>query len=858
MKHPKLGKLLDLGEAFARAPVHPFLALLFARLHDLGDGLTAALQVEVALGPPTAIADPVKWLDANSDLIDPYGWAGLTALGLAAAFALREPVTGILVDQGELLHRLGDARKRLLALFDEAASDAPAELLGALDRLRKVAGRHVMTELPIQHPQAYRAGTDSARAADIGLAIVQVSLRPVPWQIAHYDIIRVGEAKAEGKLTLKGQVNIVFAGVDRPPISGDPDQELDATLFKPDETLLVREFMGKGKGFRQLLREFFKISSGPRETSLLAKVPAARFVFGKLPNRLDLTPFGRFEPLPGKQEQREADNPAIVPPGYSLDRYKVWIAYLVEAFARPAPGDDAPDARDKAIERLTGELLASNGLFDSYRIWGARLFATAPIQSLIDRRGAEATAGDGLALAIAATQPKSVEPVQISADGQGRLRLTRFVKEEWATARSYSVTWEGRYDRLVKAIERKAAWEDKDKAKEEALDLEPPLPAAAARRDVFLPRVRALEPPAVLSARSLRAADGRPFNEIVVAHSELRLAESNTEVAAKLEFGDLRRRYQREFAEPDYIRLLKDTSFANGDSLLDGVAVSRAATVEGDWDAWPQPPDLSEHDETLLFVAPTARWGATRYQDAAEPFYYRQTVTVEATAARRLMTQGHSVVVPFGDPDTLTPLGPEHSDDLPAANSTLDWNLFWTPGGWEAVWTDDMRKARAERFVDWSAQIALPEQLKQAVIGLMRPSGYRVRARLPRYAESLSTELRAGSFAHELVVRAQGAPAGLLPDAGARLTIADVAPGQTFAPIAQVLPVTRPPAGEEGIVPPWAKAFKITALSSDFETAGADITRVQGRIGAAACLRRSISVRLSPPRSVRISTRCRR
>ncbi|MER9650872.1 hypothetical protein [Mesorhizobium sp. M0199] len=824
VKHPKLGKLLDLGEAFARAPVHPYLALLFARLHDLEDGLTAALQVEVALGPPTAIADPVKWLDANSDLIDPYGWAGLTALGLAAAFALREPVTGILVDQGEVLHRLGDARKRLLALFDEAASDAPAELLGALDRLRKVAGRHVMTELPIQHPQAYRAGTDSARAADVGLAIVQVSLRPVPWQIAHYDIIRVGEAKAEGKLTLKGQVNVVFAGVDRPPISGDRDQELDATLFKPDETLLVREFMGKGKGFRQLLREFFKISSGPRETSMLAKVPAARFVFGKLPNRLDLTPFGRFEPLPGKQEQREAD----VPPGYSLDRYKAWIAYLVEAFARPAPGDDAPDARDKAIERLTGELLANNGLFDSYRIWGARLFATAPIQSLIDRRGAEAIAGDGLALAMAATQPKSVEPVQISADGQGRLRLTRFVKEEWATARSYSVTWEGRYDRLVKAIERKAAWEDKDKAKEEALDLEPPLPAAAARRDVFLPRVRALEPPVILSARSLRAADGRPFNEIVVAHSELRLAESNTEVAAKLEFGDLRRRYQREFAEPDYIRLLKDTSFANGDPLLDGVAVSRAATVEGDWDAWPQPPDLSEHDETLLFVAPTARWGATRYQDAAEPFYYRQTVTVEATAARRLMTQGHSVVVPFGDPDTLTPLGPEHSDDLPAASSPLNWNLFWTPTGWEAVWTDDMRKARADRFVDWSAQIALPEQLKQAVIGLMRPSGYRVRARLPRYAESLSAELRAGPFAHELVVRAQGAPAGLLPDAGARLTIADLAPGQTFAPIAQVVPLTRPPAGEEGIVPPWAKAFKITALSSDFETAGADINRVQG------------------------------
>ncbi|MGE3365733.1 MAG: hypothetical protein AB7I34_20075 [Rhizobiaceae bacterium] len=819
-KHAKIGKLLELGEAFARAPVHPYLALLFARLHDLEDDLNARLQVEVALGPPTAIADPVKWLDANSDLIDPYGWAGLTALGLAAAFALREPVTGILVDQGEVLERLTDARAGLMDLFDEAAIDATPELLGALERLRKVAGRHLMTELPVQHPQAYRAGADSARLADVGLAIVQVSLRPVPWQIAHYDIIRVGEAKAAGELVLNGRVDIVFAGVDRPAISGERDQRFDVGLFKPDETLLVREFMGKGKGLRQLLRNFFKIDAGPRETSLLAKLPAARFVIGKLPNRLDLTPFGRFEPLPGK-----LGNATIVPPGYSEERYRLWIDYLAEAFARPAPGDDAPDARERAIELLRGVLLGNNSLFDSYRIWGARLFATAPIQSVFDRRGAEVTSGDGLALAMAAAQPKSVEPVQIAADGQGRLRLTRFLKEEWATARSYSVTWEGRYDRLLKAIERKAVW---DEDKEEALDREPPLPAAAGRKDVSLPRVRALEPPAILSARSLRAADGRPFNEIVVAHSEAQLLESNGEVAAKLEFGDLRRSYQREFAEPDYIKLLRATQFANGEPLLDGAAVSRATTVEGGWEAWPLPPDLSEHDQTLLFAAPAARWGARRYQDAAEPFYYRQTVTVEATAARRLMTQGHSIVIPSGDPDALTPLGAGHSDGLPAAASPLKWKVFWTPTGWEAVWTDEMRKARADRFADWSAQLILPGELKQKVVGLLGPSGYRVRARLPRYAESLGAELRAGPFAHELVVRAKRAPAGLLPDADARLIIADLAPGQTFAPIAQVAPVARSSTADEAAVPPWSKAFKITALSSDFETAGADITRTTG------------------------------
>ncbi|NKK95783.1 hypothetical protein GFL95_32025 [Rhizobium leguminosarum bv. viciae] len=833
-QHDKLGGLIEIGEGIARAPVHPFLALLLARLHDLKIETVPRLQVEVSLGPPPAILDPTRWLDANSALSDPYGWASLTPLGLATVFSLRDPITGVLIDQGRAFDRLSRARKSLLSLFDSLKDTVPL-----VERLRKIAITHLMVELPLQHPQAYRASPDTARKEDVGLALVQVSLRPVPRQIAQYGVIRiVSELPRMRTFALdqrnpqpKSQIQVRFAGVDREAIEMSAEQMPDIRqTFKVDDRLIVREFGtgGRDSVFRQALERYFRIDVDPIGTA-----PADRFLLGSKLATMDCTPYGRFDPLPGMREwllQNSTSGgtaPAgkIVPPGYSEHYYRTWIDYIAEAFARPAAGDDAPNAREKAVEALTQALLENSSLFDSYRTWSARMFATAPIDKLFERSGVEARKGDGLATAIAVVQPKSVEPVQIAVDGRGKLRMTRFFREEWATARSYSVSWEGRYDRLAKALQRNAVWaQDSDAAREaeEILAREKPLPANTATRDIFLPRVRALEPPAILSARSVRATDGRPFNEVVVVHSELRLSESNSEVAAKLEFGDIRRHYERSFTAFEYIRMLKQVETSDHEALLKGVEIARALTVTSDWTDLSDPPDLMEHDQTLLFVAPAARWGATRYQDAAEPFYYRQTVTVEAVASRSLMTQGHSIVMPSAQPDQLVPLGSEHSAAGAASVERLLWSDFWPPTGLDKPWTDEVQALRVKRFENWSVQIRASADPNEELITYMHPSGYSLLARLPRYAESLSPSLRLGPFKHELAVTGQTAPAGLLPDADARLLFADMAPGQTFAAIAQVVPVLQTPASKSAIVPS-SEAFRATTLSSDFETRFYDV-----------------------------------
>jgi hypothetical protein len=821
--HDILRDLLKTGEGIAPGRVHPYLVLLLAMMRDLGSPEERRFQVEVSAGPPPVVVDPVKWLDVNNSQLDPYGWASLSVLGLATVFALRDPVTGILMDQGVVAERINRARARLAKLFDDFAASVPAAVL-----LSKIANAHVMVEQPLQHAQAYRASSgDTADVEDIGLAIVQVSLRPVPRQFAYYDIIRVKEALAnEAVVTIDSPVDIIFAERDKPALALKAGSTLDLRMaINPGEKLIVREFQ-QGR-FRELLKGFFEICGTNPEIDELAKRPVEQFAQGAFEQRgllaaFPLTPYGRFERLPGVQEARAAGlSVGLVPPGFSEPRFALWIDYLAEAFARPAPGDDAADARNKAVKALSDKLSADDKLFDAYRRWADRMFATAPISVLHDSLG-NPVAADGLAKDAASTQPKSVEPVQIAVDGRGKLRMTRFIKAEWATARSYSVSYEGRYDRLSRAFLRNPLSRPEDKEKYEKA---PPLPAAAARRDVFLPRVRSLEPPVVLSARSLRAADGRPFNEIVVTHSELRLLESNTEVAAKLEFGDLRRSYERAFSLPDYVSLLKAVQLPDGTKLLDGAELSRAVTIDGAWDDMAAAPDLIEHDQTLLYAAPAARWGATRYQDAAEPFYYRQTVTIEAVASRTLMTEGHSVVMPSAAPDRLTPLGRDHSAAAPVVVNALAWAKFWPPMGLTGLWTGTESQVRATRFDDWSAELRVPDDLKKKLIGLMRPAGFAIDARLPRYAESLATAMRDGPFAHELKVTKGTAPAGLLPDAGVRLLFADLAPGQTVSAIAQIAPRQVPPV-KVPVAP--SDVFVATTLSSDFETMFDDVSSYPG------------------------------
>lgn len=772
---------LDVGAAIAGKPLHPWLTLLLGALAEPSGG---NYRVEVASGPPPAVASAAKWLEANSEKTDPYGWAALSTLGLSATISLRDAVTGLRFDLEKLLDEINVTIDNLFDRFPGAAKIKP----------------HVLIDLPIQHAQAYRASPDTAAIGATGLVMAQIALRPLPSPVATYDIIEYEETLPTRAVEVTGRADIIIDGRDSPVINVASGQTLKTPLL-PGEAALIRRFPAEKRD----------------KPSPSAVAPLAAFVLDKTPKNIKRSPFGRFAPLPEALNPVLAENRNPDPvAGYNTEFCKAWLDYLADAFARGDAGADDPVAsREKAVTKLRSELAAAPKIFEAYRTWSARFFATAPIVELWTSEGIvpdtdDARSDKGPARDRAAAQLKTQDPHIVAADGQGLLRFTRFVEEELAGVRAYQVTWEGRYDRLHRIVNKEAP-EEKDST-----------PLGKHYAGVYLPRVRVLEPPTILAARTLRAQDGRPFHELVVTHPERALSERNTTVAAKLEFGDIRRRYLRHLSEQEFLDGLKRATLDDGTPLLDGATVDRGRPKDSKTPV--KPPDLVAHDKTLLFVAPAARWGATRYQDAAEPFYYEQGATVMATASDNL-TGAREIILPRGEPDALTPL-PTRDGPPPSKIEPLSWDHFWAPPWFTDKW-EPIRAARAERFRVWSRALADDAATPKAMlVALMAPMGRRVVARLPRYAESLSETLRTDVFEHETTPYEENgvtkAPAGLLPDPNTRLLITDIAPGETFATIAQITPVR---GKEAGAGSGWKTAFRITAVSSDYEAKNETLLR---------------------------------
>lgn len=601
------------GQDLARRPVHPGLAILLAEVEDrLSD-----LRIEVLDGPPLAAARPFDWLAATSVAVDPNGWAALSGLGLSVVLAARDPITGRLADQGQLV---------------KAAEAAYRSLNGSADPAACLAAAHLAVDMPVQHPQAYRADASSESAADIGLAMVQLSLRP-----------REGTAAPAGT-------------------------------------------------------------------------------------------------EPARQ----------VPPG--------WIGLLARAFARATPG--APDleaSRAADQQRLETELSAAV-LPDAYSDWAMRFAVPAFRPDPAD-----------FAKRLSATQQRSVEPLLVAADGAATLRMTRLIGEQWATVRRYAVTVEGRYDRLLgydRLADAGGAPPDHDS------------PGA----DAYLPRVRALEPPRVLHLGVVRSAIGRPFHDVVVTHPERRLSERNRSVQARLEFGMIRRSYERSWPEVEFYNNLVGPDPADiNRNLLAGATLGLVSERPDTLD--PEGAGTFPED-ALLADAPAARWGAVRYRDAAEPFYLRQTLRLEATAGDGKVKRTGPIALPAQMADATVPLG---------NGATLNWDkvsvrAFAGPDDTRVAWDDDQSAARLTLAAAWQDRVG------PAIAAWFDTRRYDLRLRLPHYVESLAPPLREAYFPQETMVTdpdgARVAPVGLLPDHEARLLAVAADPDTgTVAPLVQVTPV---------------------------------------------------------------------
>lgn len=665
---PDQKRLYDLGLALARRPLHYDLAMLLGAMQDgraMPDPNTSRmLRIEVLDGPPVPITDPLAWMAANSEVLDPHGWAALDRLGLSVVISVRDAVSGLLVHQKDTLGCLADG---LQALGWDVA--LPPSL---------------MIYLPVQFLQAYRAAdrpgeVDQGLPQEIGLSMVRVALRPMARPTG------TGIAADEGRTT--------------------------------------------------------------------------------------------------------------------------WATLVAGAFARANPGAENTEVSRREDEaRIVALLLAEVdgtwGLEQVYRAWAGRFLTHRPVKP-----------GPPLAGHLSAARQLAADPLVVAEDLRGTLRLTRLIDEQWATARRYAVTAEGRYDRLLAALHPAGTTDAK--------------PARFASVDVHLPRVRGLEQPTLLSLGNLRSRSGRQYHDVVITHAEHSLATRNHSVAAKLEFGEIRRSYDRQFARDDYLANLfaAQLSDGEGDGLLSGAMLGLAAP--GEQIGPGAVADPLSLDDQILSRVPAARFGAIRYRDQAEPFYYRQTVTLQAVAGSGMTSAPLTLILPELDADGTVPLDPP-----PTRWQSVAAALFPPPDESDLIWGAGETEGRQTRAAAWTAA-ADARVTAHFVTGVRR-----LDTRLPRYVESVTPALRETAFRQEMTARELPggtwvATAGLLPDDEARLVIfANDDLRATSVPVAQLVPVRgTPDPATAAQVPaaPFAPAFRATAVSTAVSLQDIGLTRVNGR-----------------------------
>jgi hypothetical protein len=764
----QLQRWRDLGRENGGSRLHEWLQTLLGCLVErAGVGAQAERQVQVVAGKGNLATDPLKWLLANNEAVDPYGWSALECFGLSAVITLRDPYTGILLDAQAHRQEVSEA---VQAIFSRVQQLPGGEERAAL-------GKHLYLDLPIQHVHAYCAGAHAAELKDIGLSMIQVSLRPLPdrafkgkderpLQAFLYEVIRINAVPEAHEVIFPEDFEVVFGASNRTPLILNKGVPYSTSLFSKGDLVFVRYF-NKGNGLpptlfsNRLARAQVRLSryrSYARAPLPLLSEPSA--------TDMSLSPFGRFQANAPMWSQQLVDQA-----GSSLARF---LDYLQIAFPRPTgqPGNSTPTPPPFWRDELGNVKGSLDTLRATYIAWSGRFFRAAPIGWHGDLQDAQDFTGTA--------QPKSTSPLRIELDSRGTLSHSRLLDEEWAGERAYAVVPVGRYEGLWRS------WLAD-------VDTNPPAPVIRLPSSmnevacISFPRVRKLEPPKVLYAWARSAGKGRRYHDMVVAHGERDLATaSNLPTQRKMSFGNLWRAYSRRFAEERWWSILAQAELKDSATHIvlpesPGFKDDTAEAFDGDASA-----------QTLLADVPNARWGATRYVVSAEPYYYTQSVKLFADAGEDIWSIQKSTVLPDQAPDALRPIrDPGQSV------------VTYAPPTWQEVDAD-----KADFAAACAAQFPADRQLLGRYLG---PTGEILSIRLPRLIESIDPSARDNHFRYEADFVQGSAPVGYLPDPAARVLIVEHSDGATV-PLGQISCVST---CEAGVAP--SSAFRFTWLSSDLQ-----------------------------------------
>lgn len=161
---PILQPPLAEGSRIAGRRLHAALDCFLGHL-DFAVGNKGWILTAATGNPLSSGASVADWMDGNTPIEDPQGWAGLWQLGLGVELSARHATTGKAINQASLL-------AMVKAVF-ASLHGGPFQPTWA--RIRN----HLALDLPIRAADALLAKPGERRLAQVALDRLQVSLRPI-------------------------------------------------------------------------------------------------------------------------------------------------------------------------------------------------------------------------------------------------------------------------------------------------------------------------------------------------------------------------------------------------------------------------------------------------------------------------------------------------------------------------------------------------------------------------------------------------------------------------------------------------------------------------------------------------------
>ena len=689
----------------------------------------------------------------------------------------------------------GDALKELdlLALdrLDKAITNRPK---AALEKARddcenietaagllladcKAFAKHLAFDSPLQAIWARRAGPDRPNLSDAALRMLHVSLRPVP----RVRMAPVALTVTPDLLTgaVKSPLRVAWRNRNQAPGIFE-EKNLSEFLRAGDSIYAIA--LPRQDGTSEWPESW--LEAGDLKAGI-TKYPAPLPLDGLSeldPDTPHSSPYGAFSPDPATLSSRwklkAAEDWRSVTSDEATEtcrQFALAVTYLLRAFAPAADADE--DTLRKLAEPLISKDAPRKAL-EPFLKWSSRFFVSAPLTTLVS-----GTPGwlDDVNLQTAVSAPKTLDPLRVSADTDGRMQITLPVEEEWATTRSYAVLATDRYARMRAALPNLGT-----PARVEPRALPPALRAEMMkpehRADSQLPRVRKIEPPQVLG-QNIVLLDEVPHHVLSIArHSENWLHNAALPLRRKIEFGATTRSYRR--APLDRI-----TKWGNQLVQAQWIATGPALPVS-DNAAQPRkvvPKVLGDLDEvrlTHLARVPKLRLSGDVHITGADPFWYQTTVTVSAYAGT-VQSREKDTALSIAPPSATFALG---DDPVSFSSKIEDWPEL-------SVFSVEIQT----RIATWR-----PHFIAEAT-PYIAPQARLLNIRLPRLIESLPV----GSTGQDGLYAAETTTGtfGNLPDPGLSLHITHEVSGSE-ATLLSVAPILEDETSGGGQTEP----YKVTTL----------------------------------------------